>query len=453
MTATHAPLPASERRSRTTRPGLIARAMRSFFLWMQRFQWLARLSLHIPLLRQLPYRFIAGTNLDQAAAVIRQLNADGLMATLDVLGESVRDAEAATRAADEYVAAIVRIATRRLDANVSLKLTQMGLDLGTDVCLEAMRRVCEAGKRHNVFVRIDMESHDYTDRTLEIARTLRGEGYDVGVVIQSYLRRSKADVEQLAAERMRVRVCKGAYAESPEIAFQDPDEIGASYVDLCRRLLDADAYPGVATHDSAMIDAVAAYARERGIGPDRYEFQMLYGIRRDLQRKLVADGYRMRVYVPFGTEWFPYFMRRLAERPANVWFVARSFFGGWRDGVLTDTQARRLGRRYERALRAWAAGERLGTTIDARRANQLVRDAQRLQKRLRASAPGRAVIELLMADADPLVRLWAATHALHWAPERARLALEAVRDAAGEGADDARIVLEQQASGTLDLDW
>lgn len=427
--------------------------MRAFFLWLQHFQWLARLSLRIPLLRRLPYRFIAGTTLDQAAAVVRQLNADGLMATLDVLGESVRDAEAATRAADAYVAAIVRIATRKLDANVSLKLTQMGLDLGTEVCMDAMRRVCEAGRRHDIFVRIDMESHDYTDRTLEIARTLRSEGFDVGVVIQSYLRRSAADVEQLAQERMRVRVCKGAYLEPPEVAFQDRDEIDANYVALCRRLLDADAYPGIATHDSALIDAVAAYARERGIAPDRYEFQMLYGIRRDVQRQLVADGYRMRVYVPFGTEWFPYFMRRLAERPANVWFVARSFFGGWRDGLLTDAQARRLGRRYERALRAWAAGERPGTTLSPARANGLVRDAQRLQKRLRTSAPGRTVVELLAGDHDPLVRLWASTHALQWAPERARVTLGEIRDAGGEGSEDARIVMEQHAAGTLNLDW
>ena len=429
--------------------------MRSFFLWLQRFHWLARLSLRVPLLRRLPYRFIAGTTLDQAVAVVRHLNAEGLMATLDVLGESVQDPEAAKRAADAYVATIVRIATRRLDANVSLKLTQMGLDLGMYVCLESMRRVCGAGKRHGIFVRIDMESHDYVDRTLEVAQTLRGEGYDVGVVIQSYLRRSAADVEQLAQERMRVRVCKGAYAEPPEVAFQDRAEIDANYVALCRRLLDADAYPGVATHDSAIIDAVATYARERGIGPDRYEFQMLYGIRRDLQRRLVADGYRMRVYVPYGTEWFPYFMRRLAERPANVWFVARSFVGGWRDegATLDGRQLRRAAQRYERALRAWAAGERPSSELPARRSNALVREAQRQQKRLRSSAAGRAAIELLMADPDPLVRLWAATHALQWNAVAACEALARLRDGDREGSFDARMVLERHAAGTLNLDW
>jgi proline dehydrogenase len=203
----------------------------------------------------------------------------------------------------------------------------MGLDLGTDVCRAVLRPVLEAGRRHGIFVRVDMESSDYTQRTLEIVRGMLAEGFEVGPVIQSYLHRSKADVAALAAERIRVRVCKGAYAEPAEVAFHDRAVIGDSFVALCETLLDADAYPGVATHDPDMIERVKAHAREHGIAPDRYEFQMLYGIRRDLQRQLVADGYRMRVYVPYGTEWWPYFMRRLAERPANVLFLFRTMFG------------------------------------------------------------------------------------------------------------------------------
>ena len=249
------------------------------------------------------------------------------MATLDVLGESVTDAAMAARAAQEYVTAIETIARERLDANVSLKLTQMGLDLDFELCLSTVRRVAEAGRQHRIFVRIDMESHGYVERTLRVAELLCAEGFDVGVVIQSYLRRSMADVERLAAEGMRVRVCKGAYAEPPDVAFTERREVAESFLALSRRLLDADAYPGIATHDPEMIEAVAAYAGERGISKDRFEFQLLYGIRRDLQRSLIADGYRVRIYVPYGTEWYPYLMRRLAERPANVLFVLRSVFG------------------------------------------------------------------------------------------------------------------------------
>ena len=428
--------------------------MRWLFLSLQHFGWVAGLSLRIPLIRRIPYRFIAGTTLDQAVAAVRRLNGEGAMATLDVLGESVKDAQAAGRAAAAYVETIHRIARERLDSNVSLKLTQMGIDLGIDVCLENMRRVCEAGRRRAIFVRIDMESHAYVDRTLDVARRLRGEGHDVGVVIQSYLRRSRSDVERLASERMRVRVCKGAYLEPADVAFTERDEIDASFVELCRVLLDADAYPAVATHDPAMIEAVAAYARERGIGPDRYEFQMLYGIRRDLQRRLIADGHRVRIYVPYGTEWFPYFMRRLAERPANVWFVLRSVLGerGGEPQALIDTELILAARRYEELLRRWSAGERPATRLGARASNRLVREAQRLQKQLRLTAQGRAVIERLAADQDPLVRVWAATHALQWNPDAARSALAEVRDAGREGSFDARMVLEQYAAGTLDLD-
>jgi proline dehydrogenase len=306
---------------------MLAAALRAFFLWLSNRRWLARVALATPLLRRMPLRFVAGTTLDRAVEAVRALNATGASATLDVLGESVSDRASADRAAAAYVETLERIGAEGLDANVSIKLTQMGLDLGVDECLAVLAPVADAGRRLGIFIRIDMESSEYTDRTLEVVERLRADGHDAGPVIQSYLHRSVADVERLAAERVRTRVCKGAYAEPPEIAHQEREAVGDAFVLLTQRLLEADAYPGVATHDPDMIERISAFARERGIGQDRFEFQMLYGVRRDLQRRLLEDGYRLRVYVPFGTEWYPYFMRRLAERPANVLFVLRSVFG------------------------------------------------------------------------------------------------------------------------------
>ncbi len=306
---------------------MLATALRAFFLWLSNRRWLARVALATPLLRRMPLRFVAGTTLDQAVTAVRSLNSTGASVTLDVLGESVSDRASADRAAAAYVETLERIGAEGLDANVSIKLTQMGLDLGVDECLAVLAPVADAGRRLGIFIRIDMESSEYTDRTLEVVERLRGDGHDVGPVIQSYLHRSVADVERLAAERVRTRVCKGAYAEPPEVAHQERKAVGDAFVALTQRLLEADAYPGVATHDPDVIERVSAFARERGIGQDRFEFQMLYGVRRDLQRRLLADGYRLRIYVPFGTEWYPYFMRRLAERPANVVFVLRSIFG------------------------------------------------------------------------------------------------------------------------------
>lgn len=306
---------------------MLSSALRAFFLWLSNRRWIARLALATPFLRRMPLRFVAGTTLDEAVSTVRTLNAGGATATLDVLGESAHDRASAEVAAAAYVEAIERIAAAGLEANVSLKLTQMGLDLGVDECLAVLAQVVAAGGRHGIFVRIDMESSEYTDRTLEVVRRLREAGHDVGPVIQSYLRRSPDDVESLAAERVRTRICKGAYLESPVVAHQDREAVGDAFVALCTRLLEADAYPGVATHDPEMIERVAAAAKNLGVPSDRFEFQMLYGIRRDLQRQLVRRGYRLRIYVPYGSEWYPYFMRRLAERPANILFVLRSIFG------------------------------------------------------------------------------------------------------------------------------
>ena len=306
---------------------MLSAALRVFFLWLSNRGWVARLALSIPLLRRMPLRFVAGTTLDQAVEAVRKLNAAGMSATLDVLGESVEDRSSADRAAASYVETLERIAAAGLDANVSIKLSQMGLDLGVDECLAVLAPVVAAGDRLGIFVRIDMESSDSTDATLEVVDRLRTDGHDVGPAVQAYLHRSPADVERLARHRVRTRVCKGAYAESPDVAHQDRLAIGDAFVTLCEDLLRADAYPGVATHDPDMLARVTAFARKSEIGSDRFEFQMLYGVRRDLQRQLIAKGYRLRIYVPYGTEWYPYFMRRLAERPANVLFVLRSVFG------------------------------------------------------------------------------------------------------------------------------
>ncbi len=306
---------------------MLAAALRALFLWLSDRRWLGRLALRMPFLRQMPLRFVAGTTLDDGVAAVRALNAAGASATIDVLGESVADRSAAERAAAGYVATIERIAAEGLDANVSIKLSQMGLDLGDETCLAVLRPVVEAGREHGIFVRLDMESSAYTDRTLAVVAALRAEGHDIGPVIQAYLHRSAGDVGALATDRVRVRICKGAYAEDEAIAWHDRMAINASFVDLVTTLLEADAYPAAATHDPAMIEAVARAARQRDIGPERFEYQMLYGVRRDLQRQLIEKGYRMRVYVPYGTEWYPYFMRRLAERPANILFILRSVFG------------------------------------------------------------------------------------------------------------------------------
>jgi proline dehydrogenase len=309
---------------------MLATPLRIFFNWLSHRRWMARLAMGTPLVRDLAHRFVPGTTLDEAVPVVRGLNERGAMATLDVLGESVTDRETADRAAAAYVATLDRIAAEGLDANVSLKLTQMGLDLGVETCLEVLRPVVEAGRRHGIFVRVDMESSAYTDRTLEVVRRLRAEGHDVGAVLQSYLHRSRADAAALAAEGCRVRVCKGAYAEPEAIAYHDRAEIGRSFVDCMVILLEADAYPAAATHDPEMIAAVQAAAAERGIGRDRYEFQLLYGIGRDIQERVLAEGHRLRIYVPYGAQWWAYYMRRLAERPANVMLFLRSLFGGSR---------------------------------------------------------------------------------------------------------------------------
>ena len=271
-------------------------------------------------------RFVAGMELTDALRVAESVNKQGMFATLDSLGESVSSAAEAHKAADVYHQLLDSIRERHLDANISVKLTQMGLALDPELAEAIATNLTEHAKYTGNFVRIDMEDSPLTQVTLDIVRRvnartdLRGA---IGIVIQAYLYRSQADVEQLISDGIRVRLCKGAYKEPAEVAFPRKADVDANYIKLSQALLESPLYHGLATHDEGMIAAAKSYAKHRGIAPSRFEFQMLYGVRRDLQRKLVAEGYNVRVYIPFGREWYPYFMRRLAERPANVLFIAK----------------------------------------------------------------------------------------------------------------------------------
>ncbi len=274
-------------------------------------------------------RFIAGETIEEAVAAVQPLRSQHLLLTLDYLGESVSSAAAAAAASADYVRIIGTIVASGIERNISLKLTQLGLDVDRATAVDNMRRILEPADAHSFFVRIDMENSPYTDATLGIFETLWQQGHrNIGTVIQSYLKRSDADIRRLNALGSRVRLVKGAYKEPKDVAYQKKSEVDASFVELMRLLLDEGTYPAIATHDPEMLDATKTYARSQGYANDRFEFQMLYGIRRDLQTALVKEGYRVRVYVPFGKQWYPYFMRRLGERPANVAFVLK--------GILQD---------------------------------------------------------------------------------------------------------------------
>jgi proline dehydrogenase len=274
-------------------------------------------------------RFIAGETIEEAITAVADLPGKGLNLTLDYLGESVSSSAAAAAAAADYAGIIEKIVASGIERNISLKLTQLGLDVDRATAVDNMRRILEPADASGFFVRIDMENSPYTEATLSILETLRQQGHtSIGTVIQSCLKRAEGDIRRLNALGARVRLVKGAYKEPRTVAYQNKSEVDAGFVDLMRLLLDEGTYPAIATHDPIMIAATRAYAKSKGYANDRFEFQMLYGIRRDLQASLVAQGYRVRVYVPFGKQWYPYFMRRLGERPANVAFVLK--------GILSD---------------------------------------------------------------------------------------------------------------------
>jgi proline dehydrogenase len=295
--------------------------LRTGLLWLSERQQVFRFVRRNALARRLASRFVAGETVESAVEAARELNARGLTATLDLLGESVtREAEAA-RARDVYLQLLARIAQSGAQANISLKLTQLGFDLGEAACLANMTQILEKAKAQGNFVRIDMEQSSYTEGTLALfTRLFPTYGLHTGVVIQSCLRRSAEDVERLVAMGARVRLCKGAYLESPELAFPDKAEVDRNFVALMELLLERGTYPAIATHDPRILERARRFVRDRKIARERFEFQMLFGVRRDLQEQLRRESYNLRVYVPFGTQWYPYLMRRLAERPANIAF-------------------------------------------------------------------------------------------------------------------------------------
>ena len=269
-------------------------------------------------------RFIAGETIEEAIEASRAIQARGYLLTLDYLGESVRTAEEAAAATREYVRLIEVIVGSGIERNISLKLTQLGVDVDRATCVDNLRRILDPAQRHGFFVRIDMENSPYTDVTLEVFETIWQQEYrNVGVALQAALYRTEKDVRRMNELGARVRLVKGAYKEPASVAHQQKGDVDSAFRHLMRLLLDGGTYPAIATHDEQMLADTRAYAAERRITPDRFEFQMLYGIRRDLQASLIATGYLMRIYVPFGREWFPYFMRRLGERPANAGFVLR----------------------------------------------------------------------------------------------------------------------------------
>ena len=297
--------------------------LRRTILYLSRHKALRNWVETSPSARRLSSRFVAGSRLVDALEVCRKIHADGITATLDYLGENVKTLDEAAACRDMYLRILRAMEAAGLEPNVSIKLTQFGLDLSESACGENVGALVKAAADLGGFVRIDMESSQYTDRTLALVTRLHREHGACGTVIQAYLRRSAEDIERLEAERIRVRLCKGAYLEPPEIAFEAKEQVDRNYLELARTLLTTGEYPAIATHDEQIINTVESFVTSKVIPPNRFEFQMLYGIRRDLQRRLVGEGYRLRLYIPFGEAWYPYFMRRLAERPANLLFFVR----------------------------------------------------------------------------------------------------------------------------------
>ena len=306
--------------------------LRALLLYLSRANWARNLVTHWPLAKRVARRFVAGETEEEAIEAIRKLNAGGATATVDVLGESVTEEMEAVGMADQYLHLLDSIRLSGVDAWVSLKLTALGLDISPELCINNLQHVLEKAREHDLVVTIDMEDHTYTQRTLDMLRTLRDKyGFtNVRGVIQSYLYRSDDDIASLAAEGVGIRLCKGAYKEPPDVAYPKKVQVDEAFVRQMKVLLDAAkagwGYPGIATHDEQIIEQAKAYAAAQDIPRDRFEFQMLHGVRSALQETLVKEGYRVRVYVPFGTHWYPYFTRRLAERPANLWFFVSNFF-------------------------------------------------------------------------------------------------------------------------------
>jgi proline dehydrogenase len=303
---------------------------RNALLWLSQREGLKDFAARFGFFKKLTTRFVAGDTIDEVIPLIRQLNAENCTASFDHLNESVGSAAEAEKEVAEYLNILTKIDEQRIRSNVSIKLTQFGLAIDPELAYRNARRVVEEAQRRGNFVRVDMEGSDATQATIDIFKRLRAEFglNDVGIVLQSYLYRTYADAQELVKLPARIRICKGAYNEPPEVAFPDKKDVDANYVKVMQLLLGSGIYHGIATHDPKMIDATIDFARREGIGKEKFEFQMLYGVRRDLQRQLARDGFNLRIYVPYGKHWYPYFMRRLAERPANVWFVLKNLAKG-----------------------------------------------------------------------------------------------------------------------------
>ncbi len=298
--------------------------LRSLLLYLSERDGLKKLLTGNPVGRRLASRFIAGENLEDALRVIRQANAEGFTVTLDCLGESVHEAAAADAACRTYLDLLNRLAAEKLNSHASVKLTQLGLAIDEKLAQRNLARLAGCAAEHRNFVRVDMEGSAFTDATLRVFFAVDAPRDTVGIAVQSYLRRTEADVQELLKRGVRIRLVKGAYKEPPDIAFPRKSDVDASYKKLTETLLASGIYHAIATHDERMIAAAKSFATSHGISPESFEFQFLYGIRRDLQRQLVQQGWRVRLYVPYGREWYAYFMRRLAERPANLLFLMRN---------------------------------------------------------------------------------------------------------------------------------
>src|SRR5688572_12884298 len=303
---------------------------RSALIWLSGHEGLKDFATRFSFFKKLTTRFVAGETIDEVVPYIREINAENCTASFDHLNESVNNAGEANKEVEEYLQILKRIDETRIRSNVSIKLTQFGLELDPELAYKNARRVVLDAQQRGNFVRVDMEGSNVTQATIDIFKRLRSEFglNDVGIVLQSYLRRTYDDAQELVKLPARIRICKGAYSEPPEVAFPDKHDTDSNYVRVMQLLRQSGIYHGFATHEPKMIDATVDFATREGIGKEKFEFQMLYGIRRDLQRQLARDGYNMRVYVPYGKHWYPYFMRRLAERPANIWFVMKNMFKG-----------------------------------------------------------------------------------------------------------------------------
>jgi proline dehydrogenase len=303
--------------------------LRSLFIGLSESKGLRNFAEKSPLGLRFSQRFVAGTDLADVIRAAQVVNEWGAGVSIDNLGENVTNAEEAKHSAELYHHMLDEISQRKLNANISLKLTHMGLDVSEELAFGLVTELVDHAVRINNFVRVDMEGSPYTQRTIDFVRGLHrepGHAGRVGTVIQSYMYRSEKDVDNLLSERIRIRLCKGAYKEPPDIAFPKKEDVDANYLKLARTLLKSGVFHGIATHDEKIIGEIKQFAKAENIPSSAYEFQMLYGVRRDLQQQLVREGYGLRVYIPFGSEWYPYFMRRLAERPANVLFIAKNMF-------------------------------------------------------------------------------------------------------------------------------